>query len=359
MIHARLAPAAGAGPLTPTSRRPLPDADVHAVDTSDGVRLRLTRHRGGDRGPVVLVHGLGVSSRIFSLDTIDTNLTDYLCGHGFDVWLFDWRVSSDLPAATRQWTGDDAAMHDFPAALAKVRAVTGAAKVDMLVHCYGATTFFMAMLAGLEGVRSVVCSQVATHITAAPLLRLKTGLRLATAVKAVGFDTMTARVSDDPGLGERLYDTALRAYPIAPAERCDSAACRRITFLYGPLYRHDQLNQATHDALPELFGPANLTTFIHLARIFRRGQVVAVDGRDDYMGHLDRLAIPITFIHGALNACYLPRSTADTVAALEAVNGTGLYERHLVPGYGHIDCIFGKNAAADVYPLVLRHFERI
>jgi cholesterol oxidase len=30
-----------------------------------------------------------------------------------------------------------------------------------------------------------------------------------------------------------------------------------------------------------------------------------------------------------------------------------------VPGYGHIDCIFGKNAATDVYPLMLRHFDRI
>jgi len=28
------------------------------------------------------------------------------------------------------------------------------------------------------------------------------------------------------------------------------------------------------------------------------------------------------------------------------------YERYLIPGYGHIDCIFGKNAALDVYPTI-------
>jgi cholesterol oxidase len=32
------------------------------------------------------------------------------------------------------------------------------------------------------------------------------------------------------------------------------------------------------------------------------------------------------------------------------VNDPRLYNRRLVPDYGHIDCIFGKNAAQDVYP---------
>ncbi len=34
------------------------------------------------------------------------------------------------------------------------------------------------------------------------------------------------------------------------------------------------------------------------------------------------------------------------------VNGVGSSKRYLIPGYGHIDCIFGKNAAKDVYPII-------
>ena len=34
------------------------------------------------------------------------------------------------------------------------------------------------------------------------------------------------------------------------------------------------------------------------------------------------------------------------------------YRRHEIPGYGHIDCIFGKNAATDVFPLIVDHLER-
>jgi cholesterol oxidase len=31
------------------------------------------------------------------------------------------------------------------------------------------------------------------------------------------------------------------------------------------------------------------------------------------------------------------------------------YERHLIPGYGHIDCMFGKNAPVDVYPVIVQY----
>ena len=70
--------------LIPTPRRarsaPLRAAapEVYWFNASDGVTLRLTRYQGGSKGPVILSHGLGVSSLIFSTDTIDTNLTEYL-----------------------------------------------------------------------------------------------------------------------------------------------------------------------------------------------------------------------------------------------------------------------------------------
>ena len=66
----------------------------------------------------------------------------------------------------------------------------------------------------------------------------------------------------------------------------------------------------------------------------------------------------ITFIHGALNRCFLPESTERTVARLAAKNGADLYTRHVIDGYGHIDCIFGKSAASDVYPHMLAHLEK-
>jgi cholesterol oxidase len=90
----------------------------------------------------------------------------------------------------------------------------------------------------------------------------------------------------------------------------------------------------------------------------RTGHLVNAIGEDVYLPHLERLAIPIRFIHGAENACFLPESTELTHRILSEKNGAQFYDRQLIPNYGHIDCIFGKNAAQDVYPLILEHLEK-
>jgi cholesterol oxidase len=331
--------------------------EVHDFATPDGAALRLTRYRGGTKGPVMLAHGLGVSSLIFSIDTIETNLLEYLFERGYDVWLLDLRSSILLPAHRQSYTGDDIARQDYPAAVARVRAVTGAPTVQVVAHCFGATTFTMAMLAGLEGVRSSVISQISTHVYTPLLTRIKTGLHVPQVLDALGVTSLTAYVDTHADWKDRLFDAALELYPTELEERCRSKVCHRIALLYAPLYEHDQLNAATHDTMHELFGDAAISAFEHLARLSNAKHLVGADGSEIYMDQLARLAIPTAFIHGAENACFLPRSTEETVAALSQANGAGLYRRHVIPDYGHIDCIFGKHAARDVYPHVLEHLE--
>jgi cholesterol oxidase len=343
----------------PRKKRPLRVGapEVYSFSASDGVSLRLTRYQGGSKGPVILSHGLGVSSLIFSTDTIDTNLTEYLFAHGYDVWLLDYRDSIALPASANISSGDDIATKDYPAAVAKVRELTGAPSVQMVVHCWGSTTFFMAMLAGLEGVRSAVCSQIATHVVGSTMTKLKTGLHMPSFLDELGVKSLTAYVDTHADWRERLYDATLKLYPVQLKEQCDSPVCHRISFMYAPLYQHEQLNQLTHDTLHELFGVANIRAFEHIALLARQGHLVAMDGADVYLPHLDRLAIPIAFIHGAANQCFLPESTEITYNLLREANGEKLYSRHVIPGYGHIDCIYGKNAVNDIYPLMLSHLE--
>jgi cholesterol oxidase len=333
---------------------------VYTFPAKDGVPLRLTRYQGGSKGPVILSHGLGVSSLIFSLDTIDTNMLEYLYGHGYDVWLLDFRDSIALPQdATLESSGDDVALNDYPAAVDKVREITGASDVQMVVHCWGSTTFFMAMLAGLQGVRSVVSSQIATHIVAPMATHLKTGLHVPSFLDALGIKSLSAFASTKENLIEKVYDGALRLYPIPASEQCGNSTCHRITFMYAPLYEHAQLNDLTHDTLYETFGVANMKSFEHLARLTNTGHLVDFNGGDVYLPHLDRLALPITFIHGAENRCFEPESTQITYDLLRKTNGTGYYDRHVIPGYGHIDCIFGKNAWRDVFPIVLNALDQV
>jgi cholesterol oxidase len=182
---------------------------------------------------------------------------------------------------------------------------------------------------------------------------VKSGLRVPSLLERIGIDTMTARAYDKERLREKIFDAALNFWPMGD-ERCDSATCHRITFLYALLHRHDQLNVLTHEeGLPEMFGVTATSALEHLAAMVRAGFVVGADGSDRYMPHLRRLALPLTIVHGAKNACYLPSSTEKTIAALTEVNGPDFYRRHLIPNHGHLDCIYGKTAAKDVYPLIL------
>ena len=345
----------------PRVKRPLaaPVPSVQFFETEDRVQLRLTRYRAGGKGPVMLVHGLGVGSSIFSTDTIQTNLLEYLCKYGYDVWLLDFRVSILLPASKQECNGDQIAAYDFKAAIAQVREATGARDVQCVVHCYGATTFFMSLLAGLEHVRSVVCSQVAADTVVATATGIKAGLHLPGMLDAIGIKSLTAYADSKESWFNKLYDKALNGYARIEAQGyCTNPVCHRITFMYASLYRHDTLNQNLHDNLHELFGESNIQTFEHLALICRKGHLVDFKGQDVYMPHFDRLKLPICFISGADNQCYLPLSTQKTYERLCQLHGPELFSRHVVPGYGHIDCIFGQNAVVDVYPLILAHLEK-
>ncbi|WP_438300004.1 alpha/beta fold hydrolase [Pseudomonas sp. NMS19W] len=345
----------------PRLKRPLdaPTPDVHFFPTEDGVELRLSRYQAGSKGPVMLVHGLGVGSNIFSTDTIQTNLLEFLCKHDYDVWLLDFRVSILLPASKKEWNGDQIAQYDFKAAIAQIQQKTGAKDVQCVVHCYGATTFFMSLLAGLQGVRSVVCSQIAADTVVATATGLKAGLHLPGMLDAIGIKSMTAYADSKENWFNRLYDKALNGYARIEAQGyCTNPVCHRITFMYASLYRHDTLNETLHDNLHELFGESNIETFEHLALIVRKGHLVDFKGNDVYMPHFDRLTMPICFISGAENQCYLPESTLKTYQRVCEKHGPERYSRHVVPGYGHIDCMFGKNAVVDVYPIILEHLEK-
>jgi choline dehydrogenase-like flavoprotein len=342
----------------PRKKRPLRvgKPESHTFQTSDSFRLRLSRYCGGPKGPVILIHGLGVASSIFSIDTIETNLLEYLFAAQYDVWLLDFRASIDLPYAAVQFTADDVATKDYPAAIAKVREVTGAATVQILAHCYGAMTFSMGLCSGeVQDVRSAVISQIGTHIVPPLPNRIRTGLHLPDVLDKLGVRSLDAYTDTHADWHEILYNKALGLYPVG--QPCRNPVCHRITFMYAPLYQHSQLNEATHEALHELFGVANIRAFEGLGMMTRARHVLSADGSDVYLPRINRMSMPILFIHGAQNECFLPESTEQTFRAVSRANPGVPYSREVIPGYGHIDGIFGKDAVRDVYPFILRHFE--
>ena len=334
------------------------DSERYDFLAGDGLPLRLTRYQGGTKGPVLLVHGAGVWSGMFMLPTLKENFVQYLVRHGYDTWLLDWRASVQLPL--RQSSLDDAADHDMPAAVRRVREITGADSVQAVVHCAGSAAFFMSLAAGhLPDVRSVVASQVALHHDVPRATRVKSMLRVAELLD-VGLDSITP----DEASRTPLFQLAFGKVSSFLRMECDNPVCHRLSFMYGQLYRHAQLNRETHARLEEQFGRCNMTTFRHLAQMARAGHAVRYDhgragnlqryGQPRPPDYLDPAPFkrPITFISSELSRTYLPTSTERTYQWLREANGARYYQRHVLRGYGHLDTFMGCTASEDSYPLL-------
>ncbi len=87
----------------------------------------------------------------------------------------------------------------------------------------------------------------------------------------------------------------------------------RITFTYGLLWEHENLNPLTHDSLHEFFGYVSTKVVNQLSLTMKKRKLVSASGKDIYLPdvdkkdrlnseaykkHIRRLNIPICFIAG-------------------------------------------------------------
>ena len=330
---------------------------THFFQTDDNVTLRLKRYQGGNKGPVILSHCIGVSSLMYSIDTIDVNLLEYLFDKGYDVWLLDHRLSIELPASGQQSSMDDVAIHDYPAAVKTVCEIAEVNSVQIVAHGVGASTLTMSLLAGLKNVSAAVCSQVSTHLYSLDINIFKAKLQAPRILRALGKKWMTAYTDINANFLVKAYDASLFFMPIPKHEQCNSPVCHRINTLFGELYEHAQLNQETHTALPRMFGRVNLTAMKQLTAILLKNHLINAKGEDVYLPNIDKLKLPMLFISGSNNDCVLPKSTQQSIELLAEKNGAQYYKRQEIGNYGHVDCIIGKNAHRDIYPFILNLLE--
>jgi cholesterol oxidase len=344
----------------PRVHRPLdvPPRTTLGYRTDDGVDLRLTRYRGGDRGPVVLVHGMGANPLTYTLDTIRPNLVEVLVAERFDVWLQEWRGSTLLPTSATLFDADQVARFDHPAAERAVRQATGRSEVHWVTHCVGSMTWMMATLAGRVDPASLVLSQVGAHPVAPTLSRLKAEIRAPGLLRALGVRHLTTDSYDDQSLAARAVDQLLRLHPVPRDERCDSAVCRRLAFIYGLAIRHAAVDDTTHRHLHELFGITNLQMMAHLARCALDERLVDATGADVYLPNVERARRPMTFLSGSHNGVWRPASTERDMAWLTRELGEDGFTRELLHNHGHQDSLMGAEAHERAFPAVLDHLRR-
>jgi hypothetical protein len=327
----------------------------------DGFAANLINVRGPDtpeKGPVLLVHGAGVRANIFRAPS-GRNLVDTLVEAGYDVWLENWRASIDFEP--NEWTLDQAAVNDHPAAVEAVVKETGASTIKAIIHCQGSTSFMMSAVAGLvPQVTTIVANAVTLH----PVIPTWSRMKIGYGIPAVGHLTDYLNPQwglHAPGFTPKMLNGVVRL----SHHECSNPVCKQVSFTYGSgfpaLWRHENLNDETHEWLKAEFAHVPITFFDQMRRCVAAGSLISVDGNEelprDFTAQPPKTGARFVFFTGLENRCFLPESQVRTFKWFEN-HEPGRHAIHELRGYSHLDVFMGKSAARDVFPLMLAELEQ-
>jgi pimeloyl-ACP methyl ester carboxylesterase len=313
----------------------------------------------------VLAPGFSVRASSFATPTVDENLTESLVAQGYDVWLFDYRASADSGNDVErplEFCIDDIARYDWPAAVEKIRSVTGADSVQSIAHCVGSMSLLMGIGAGwVSHVRSLISSQLTLHPVTDWLNYMKADLGVADTLGQISLLDGHMDFVSQGSEADNEIDAIAYQIPVPEGQACKNPTCRRVFGVFGPSWDHRQLGHDTHLALGSMFSRVSLSPFKQLQDIMRKGLAVNADGKPVYTDEdaARRLALPITFLSGATNQIFYPESGQRTRVWLSEHNGSAFYRQRIIPDYGHMDLFIGRNAHRDVTPLILEELERL
>lgn len=310
------------------------------------------------KGPVLLVHGAGVRANLFRAP-VETTFVDYLIDNGYDVWMENWRASIDLPP--NHWTLDQAAAYDHPGAVKIVARETGADDIKAVIHCQGSCSFTMSAMAGLlPQVKTIVTNAVSLH----PVVPSFSKTKLNIAVPMIGLitDYLNPRWGlEAPTLAAKMISLLVRL----THHECDNEVCKQVSFTYGTgfpaLWRHENLNDETHEWLKQEFAEVPVTFFRQMAKCVRKGNMISVEGKKelpaDYTAQKPETDARFAFFAGKKNLCFLPESQVKSHEYFDGLR-KNYHTLHIFPEYGHLDVFMGKNAVRDTFPLMLAELDK-
>jgi pimeloyl-ACP methyl ester carboxylesterase len=326
----------------------------------DGFEANLINVRGAgkpEKGPVLLVHGAGVRANIFRAPSGGT-LVDALVDAGYDVWLENWRASIDFEP--NEWTLDQAAVHDHPAAVETVVRETGAEEVKAIIHCQGSTSFMMSAVAGLvPQVTTVITNAVTLHPVIPRWSRVKIGYAIPLVAHVTDYLNPQWGVKA-PGVTAKVLNGIVQTVH----HECSNPVCKQVSFTYGSgfpaLWRHENLNPETHEWLRDEFAHVPITFFEQMRKCVAAGRLLAVEYHDDlprdFVAQPPATDARFVFFAGRENRCFLPESQVETFRWFDH-HQPGRHAVHELDGYSHLDVFMGKDAARDVFPLMIHELE--
>ncbi|MGQ1785934.1 hypothetical protein [Saccharicrinis sp. GN24d3] len=328
-------------------------------DAYDGVKCNLKHliHNNISRGPVLLVHGAGVRADIFN-PPIKDNLVTQLAREGYDVWLENWRASIDLQP--NQWDLDQAALNDHPAAVQKIMELTGRQEMKAIIHCQGSTSFMISVALGLvPQVKTIISNAVSLHPVVPKFSIFKINYLLP-------FIKLFYKYLN-PAWGLHAPDfksKILRFMVSATHWERDTPVGKFVSFTYGAgfpaLWRLENLDEKTMDWIQHEFAEVPVSFFEHIKMCIHKGALMSVDPAKKQTTYVDepiKSDARIILFGGKQNLCFLPDSQRNTFKYLEKIH-PGYHKLYILDKYSHLDVFWGKDAPAEVFPLMIEELNK-
>lgn len=349
------------------------DADIttHWVRTGDGLGISLLRFcRKPSKDAVVIIHGLTTSTDMF-IQPEHYNLVSYLLDHGFtDVWTLDFRMSNrhSYNLVPNDWSMDDCAVYDHPAAIEKIREVAGRdTAIHVICHCLGSMSFAMALFGRtVTGIKSCIANSVTLTPHVPTWSRVKGSIFPFVMERILQQPYVSPRWSEDPRLTTgKLLSKCVSLFH----HECDVPACHMLSLMWGTgwpaLYFHENLAEVTHRRGGDLYGAVGLNYHKHVIKMLNRGgkavKMKPDDPRyaalpDDYFANAAAVDTPVLLMTGETNRVFTD-SNIRTHRELEKVV-PGRHELAIFPRYGHQDVFMGNRVHDDIFPRLLQFLDK-
>jgi len=312
--------------------------EEHVARTPDGWNLALYRYRAMGKAkafPVICGHGMAGTHLIYDLHP-DYSLARHLAAQGFDTWLVDLRGRGESwpdsgPGRQLQWSFDDFAEVDVPAAIERVCELSGAEQAYWLGMEMSGQALYASTVLGLAE-------------------RVRAGITF-------GSPALTSKEAMVPGVTAAPQASFRGRVPFRAGSR-----------LAGPILSYGRSSQ-----LESSFRSCNTDPIVP-ARYFRNGipdeATDLVDqfkswisegcmrnrgGSVVYSDRLGEVQLPILLFAAAADLQRPPECVSETFQALGSVDKTfvraGVGDGFSVD-FGHDDLLAGKASPKEIFPRI-------
>ncbi|KAI7998979.1 Cholesterol oxidase [Camellia lanceoleosa] len=266
-------------------QKPYQDSILHEIQTEDGFIISCKQWKGEKKlNPVLLI-----------------------IGH--ETWLLQPRLHPLNPS--NNFTIEDIGRFDIPAVINKIHDLHGPLiKIHVVAHCVGGLAIHVALMGGhvsATHIASLSCTNSSMFFKLTTSSRVKMWLPLIPMSMVILGKNKILPLFKTSKASSRQKLLKYIARLVPRYERCTCDECEVFSGIFGNTFWHDNISPSMHYWLNKQSLPRHpMAGFPHLRKICNAGFIVDSSGKNSYLIHPERMALPTLYISGGRTLLVTP-----------------------------------------------------